>query len=198
MRSLFAALCLSLIVLGISGTKQKVPNGQPASDKDAVPMILEKNEGEQRMRRPREVPVPSMGFMFKIDRMNGGSKHLVLGTEEIPPGRIIPRHHHMGQDEILLVQSSTAHVWLGNSERDVHAGAVVFIPSGTWISLKNTGQENLALAFVFSEPGFDDYLRCTSVGVSEQSSTLTDQEWKDCQHRGHAEFASASSSQPPK
>jgi len=71
MRYLFAALCLSLIVLGMSGTEQKVPNGQPASDKDAVPLILEKNEGEQRVRRPREVPVPSMGFMFKIDRLNG-------------------------------------------------------------------------------------------------------------------------------
>jgi len=104
----------------------------------------------------------------------------------------------MGQDEILLIQSSTAHVWLGHSERDVHAGAVVFIPSGTWISLKNTGRENLALAFVFSEPGFDDYLRRTSVGVNEKSSTMTDQEWKECQHRGHAEFASASSSPQPK
>ena len=176
MRSLFAAICFSLVALGVSGTDQKVPVGQSSGDKDAVPMVLEKNEGEKRVRRPREVPLPSMEFMFKIDRRNGGSKHLVLGTEEISPGRTIPRHHHMGQDEILLIQSSTAHVWLGDSERDVHAGAVVFIPSGTWISLKNTGRENLALAFVFSEPGFDDYLRCTSVGVNEKSSTMTDQE----------------------
>jgi hypothetical protein len=66
MRSLFAAICFSLVALGVSGRDQKVPAGQSSGDKDAVPMILEKNEGEKRVRRPREVPVPSMEFMFKI------------------------------------------------------------------------------------------------------------------------------------
>jgi len=85
-----------------------------------------------------------------------------LGTEEIPPGRAIPRHQQLGQDEILLIQTRSAHVWLGPQERDVHAGAVVFIPSGAWISLKNTGSEDIKLAFVFSDPGFDNFIEPTS------------------------------------
>src|SRR4029450_5394601 len=33
-----------------------------------------------------------------------------------------------GSDEILLIQGGTAHVWLGDQERDLHAGGLVFIP----------------------------------------------------------------------
>jgi quercetin dioxygenase-like cupin family protein len=51
------------------------------------------------------------------------------GTEQIPPGGLIAKHKHFGQDEILLIQTGSAHVWLGAEERDVHAGAIVFIPS---------------------------------------------------------------------
>jgi hypothetical protein len=37
--------------------------------------------------------------------------------------------------------------------RDV-PGSDCFIPFDTWVSLKNTGNENINLAFVFSDPGF--------------------------------------------
>jgi len=76
---------------------------------------------------------------------------MFVGIEEIPAGGLIPRHKHLGQDEILLIQTGSAHVWLGEQERDVHAGAIVFIPSDTWISVKNTGNEIINLAFVFSD-----------------------------------------------
>ena len=92
---------------------------------------------------------------------------MFLSTEEIPGGGLIPRHKHLGQDEILLMQTGSAHVRLGTQERDVHAGAIVFIPSDTWISVKNTGNESINLAFVFSDPGFDEFMRCTSVPAGD-------------------------------
>jgi mannose-6-phosphate isomerase-like protein (cupin superfamily) len=150
--------------------------------------ILERNEGEKRIRRPRGIPLPASTMTIKVDRKNGGSQHLVLITEGLPPGSMIPRHKHFDQDEILLIQTSTAHVWLGDSERDVSAGAVIYIPSDTWITLKNTGNENLSLVAIFSAPGFDEYVRCTSVPEGQQPSTMNQQEWKECQHKGHAEF----------
>jgi mannose-6-phosphate isomerase-like protein (cupin superfamily) len=76
------------------------------------------------------------------------------------PGARIAKHKHLIQDEILLIQSGTAHVWLGDKESDVHAGGLVFIPSDTWISLKNTGAEPVSLVFVFSAPGFEETMRC--------------------------------------
>jgi len=39
------------------------------------------------MRRPRgSLPISIEEFILKVTPQNSGSKHLVLGTEEIPPG----------------------------------------------------------------------------------------------------------------
>ncbi len=64
-------------------------------------------------------------------------------------GAAIPKHRHLSQDEIVLISSGNAHVWLGDQERDLHAGRLVFIPANTWISLKNIGAEPISLTFVF-------------------------------------------------
>ncbi len=161
---------------------------QSSSNAAPTPLILEKDDGEHRVRIPRDTPMATGPFIMKIDRKNGGSQKMWLGTEDIPPGGLIPKHKHLGQDEILLVQTGSAHVWLGTQERDVHAGAIVFIPSDTWVSLKNTGSENISLAFVFSDPGFDDFMRCASVPAGETSTKLSPEEFKACQHQGHVMF----------
>jgi len=119
---------------------------------------------------------------------NNGSQHLVLGTEEILPGSSIPTHKHLGQDEILLIQSGTAHVWLGDQERDVHAGGLVFIPTNTWVSLKNPGTEPISLVFIFSAPGFENNVRCTSVPANEKPTPITREERKQCAHEGHVAY----------
>ena len=182
-------LSLSTILFGAYGVALNVAHPQPTSDNKTTPLILEKSEGEHRVRKPREIPMPTGPFTIKVDRKNGGSQKMWLGTEEIPPGGIIPKHKHLGQDEILLIQTGSAHVWLGRQERDVHGGAIVFIPSDTWVSLKNTGNENINLAFVFSDPGFDEFMRCTSVPLGDPSSEkVSRDELKDCQHKGHVVY----------
>ena len=174
-----------MVLLGGYGVSRIEAAAQFASNMATKPLILEKDEGEHRVRRPRETPMPIAGFTIKVDQKNGGSRHLVLGTETIPPGGQIARHKHLGQDEIVLIQTGSAHVWLGSEERDVHAGSVVFIPSETWIALKNTGDENISLAFVFSAPGFEEFLRCGSVPAGSPAPPLSRQEFKACQHEGH-------------
>lgn len=161
-----------------------------APARPAYPEILEANEGEQRVRRPREMGMASGSFILKVDRQNGRSRQMWLGTEELKPGAVIPKHKHIDQDEILLVQSGTAHVNVGDLDRDANPGAVIFIPAGTWITLKNVGKDNLALAFVFSAPGFDDYLRCTSVAPGETPRPQTPAEVKQCAEKGHVVYES--------
>src|ERR1700737_56095 len=79
-----------------------------AQSQGAKTVVLEKNEGEIRVRRPLgSLPTPSEQFILKVTPQNSGSKHLVLGTEEIPPGGVIPRHKHLEQDELLLFQTGT-------------------------------------------------------------------------------------------
>jgi len=153
-------------------------------------MILEKNEGELRTRRihtDASIPASSQ-FMLKISPKNNGSQHLVAGTEELAPGAAIKKHKHLDQDEILLVQTGKAHVSLGDQERDVRGGALVFIPSNTWIGLTNTGNEPIQLTFIFSAPGFEDTMRCNSVPAGETPTPITPAQQKECAHLGHSEY----------
>jgi mannose-6-phosphate isomerase-like protein (cupin superfamily) len=185
MRFWVRTLSLTTVLFGAYGIARNDALSQSAEDVRAIPLMLEKSEGQHRVRRPRETPIPTGAFTIKVDRRNGGSQKMWLGTEEIPPGGLIPRHKHLGQDEILLIQTGSAQVWLGTQERDVHAGAIVFIPSDTWVSLKNTGNENINLAFVFSDPGYDEFMRCVSVPAGDPSSAIVSRdELRACQHEG--------------
>jgi quercetin dioxygenase-like cupin family protein len=185
MRWSFFVLGAGMVLLGSFALSRMEAGAQVAANMATKPLILQKDDGEHRVRRPRETPIPTAEFTIKVDPKNGGSRHLVLGTETIPPGGQIARHKHLGQDEIVLIQTGSAHVWLGSEERDVHAGSVVFIPSETWISLKNTGGENISLVFVFSAPGFEEFLRCTSVPAGNPAPPLSREEFTTCQHQGH-------------
>jgi quercetin dioxygenase-like cupin family protein len=161
------------------------------------PLLLEKDEGELRTRRihtDNSSPASSQ-FMLKVSPVNNGSRQLVAGTEVLAPGATLPKHRHMLQDEILLIQSGTAHIWLGEEERDLHAGGLVFIPATTWISGKNIGTEPIALTFVFSAPGFEDTMRCNSVPAGETPTQITPEQQSACAHLGHAESAGRPDSQ---
>jgi len=183
---------VGLMVVGLSAFSQSnTPKAIAIPETDAKPLLLEKNEGELRTRRIHvdKSPTASSQFMLKVSPKNNGSQHLVAGTEEVAPGATLPKHRHLIQDEIVLVHSGTAHVWLGDQERDLHAGALVFIPANTWVSAKNIGSEPVYITFVFSAPGFEDTMRCNSVPAGETPTEITSEQQAECAHLGHAESA---------
>ena len=147
----------------------------------AKPLLLEKSEGERRIWRE---PPPGE-FILKVSPKNNGSRHLVFGTEDMVVGDEIPMHKHLGQDEIVYIEKGTAHVRVGDLERDLHAGGTVFIPAYTWVSIKNAGNENLRLVFVFSAPGFENLMRCESVLPNETPTPISSEEHRSCDHQGH-------------
>jgi quercetin dioxygenase-like cupin family protein len=159
----FALASVVLVSICISQTRTP-PVSAAASQTAAKPLLLEKNEGEARIWRE---PPPG-GFMLKVSPQNNGSQHLVFGTEDLHPGDEIPLHKHLGQDEIVLIETGTVHVHLGGQERDLHAGGMVFIPAYTWVSIKPVGNDTVSMAFVFSAPGFENYMRCDSVPTGEK------------------------------
>jgi mannose-6-phosphate isomerase-like protein (cupin superfamily) len=172
-----------------------IPAQSPAPEGGAKPIVLQKNDGDLRTRRPREgVASPSSDFLLKIGPKTSGSKHLLLFTEEIRPGAVIPRHKHHSEDEILLIQTGSAHVWLGDKEYDAQPGALVFIPAETWISLKNIGKENISLVAIWNEPGFEEMLLCGSVPKGRVGELLSRDGVKNCYHHGDAELETV---QPP-
>jgi hypothetical protein len=64
-------------------------------------------------------------------------------------------------------------VSLGDRVREVHAGATVFAPANTWIEVANIGTAAIHGIFVFSAPGFDDFMRAESVPEGQKITTLT-------------------------
>jgi quercetin dioxygenase-like cupin family protein len=143
----------------------------------ATPLILEENEGERRVIRgwPGH-PDPGEIFTLKVDPKNGGSSHLVFLSFSLGRGGQITPHRHPGADEILFLQAGTARVQLGDMVREAHAGATVFIPSGTWISVSNVGKDDIKALAIFSSPGFEDYMRDASVREGEKNIALSESE----------------------
>jgi quercetin dioxygenase-like cupin family protein len=172
--SVFVGICA--LLFGGPAVVPSHPPAQTPTPPNATPLILEQNEGERRVWRP--IDGSSLGallslFTLKVDPSNGGSSHLVFGTEDMPPGGKIDAHRHAGADEILFLQNGSAKVTLGDAVRDVHGGATIFIPANTWISASNTGKETIHLVFVFSAPGFNDFMRAESVPEGERVVPLT-------------------------
>ncbi len=138
------------------------------------PLILEKNEGERRIIRgwPGH-PEPGETFILKVDPKNGGSSHLVLLTAELAPGKEIEAHKHPEADEIIILQAGTARVHLGDTVRTVHAGATVFIPANTWVSVDNVGNDPISFVGIFSAAGFEELMRDASVREGEKNIPMS-------------------------
>jgi len=108
--AMLVAVCISQ-----AQSTQAVSTSAPALG--AKPLMLEKSEGEQRLWRPEPGEVDPGGFILKVTPKSNRSRHLVLLTEDMPPGATIPTHKHLEQDEILLIEKGTIHAHVGDLER---------------------------------------------------------------------------------
>ncbi len=181
----YVKLSLGVGAILLSGLAAALPPASRTTKTTTkTPLILEKNEGERRTFRgwPGH-PDPGSTFILKVDRKSVGPSTLVFGTEDLPPGETIPKHRHPGSDEILFLQTGTARVELGDTIREVHGGSTVFIPADTWISVANIGADVISLAFVFSAPGFEDFMRASSVREGEKNVPLSKAEDDEIQRK---------------
>ena len=177
---LFLGVC-SFLICGCASrpcpTVSQTSNGpapETANVAAASPLILEKGEGERRVVRgwPGH-PDPGETFILKVDPKNGGSQRLVFISADIRPGGGIDAHRHPHADEILYFTSGAARVHVGDLVRDVHAGATVFIPAGTWISVSNIGPDPISAVAIFSAPGFEEFMRASSAREGEKTLPLS-------------------------
>lgn len=169
-----ASFVRSVCVLVACGCVATPSAPSATSAVQTTPLILEKNEGERRVVRgwPGH-PDPGETFILKVDPKNGGSSHLVFFAADLAPGKVIETHRHPDADEILFLQTGTARVRVGDSQRVVHSGSTIFIPAGTWISVFNIGNDVISLVCIFSAPGFEDFMRDTSVREGEKNLPMS-------------------------
>jgi len=106
----------------------------------------------------------------------------------MPAGAQIPYHRHLHEDEVLYIGSGIAHVKVGSVEGDAHAGAIVFIPRDTWVTVRNVGKTPIALLFAFNAPSFDRFMRCESVPSGQSARPLTPQEDQACMKLGDVQY----------
>lgn len=163
-----------------------VPAMRPDADIARMPLVLATSEGERRIRRVMGGALA----IIKVDRRNGGSPDLMMGYEELPPGQAIQPHRHPGMDEIIFVHRGTGTAALGDRTVSVSAGTTVFIPRATRVTLRNTGTEPLAIAFFFSQPGYEEYLRDTSTPEGQAAPPLSAPELAAIRerHKAHIVF----------
>lgn len=156
------------------------------------PLILEAKQGESRLWRPLGPPARGVRtlnyFTIKVDKKNAGSPDFWFGTEIMPAGAQISYHRHLHEDEVLYIGSGIAHVKVGSVEGDAHAGAIVFIPRDTWVTVRNVGRTPIALLFAFNAPGFDRFMRCESVPSNQSAPPLTTQEDQACMKLGDVQY----------
>jgi hypothetical protein len=48
--------------------------------------------------------------------------------------------------------------------------------------------ETVSVVFVFSAPGFENYMRCDSVLSNEKPTPKSPEELKGCEHQGHVVY----------
>jgi quercetin dioxygenase-like cupin family protein len=175
-RIVLAALA-ALLVLGScrSIRRQDDSPSHATNAVPATPLVLGVDEGERRVRRAQTSGLSSP-FILKVDQRNGGSRDLVMGYEDIAPGHMIAPHQHLVADEIIFVHRGTGSIDIGDRHASLGPGATIYLPRNVRISVRNTGTEPLSIAFIFSKPGFDDYLRETSVLEGQPAPPLSNKE----------------------
>jgi mannose-6-phosphate isomerase-like protein (cupin superfamily) len=193
MRTSTLARALGCVLIGFGSVGCRPPasdQGQPSAGVDATrtvaadrtPLILRVGEGERRISRVTGAP-PAI---IKVDRRNGGSPALTMGYEELLPGQAIQAHRHPAMDEIMFVHRGTGAAELGDRTATVGPGATIFIPQATRVMVRNTGTEPLAIAYFFSQPGYERYLRDTSAPEGQEAPPLPDRELAQIRERHEA------------
>lgn len=142
-------------------------------------LVLQEGEGERRVRRN----AGKGPFILKVDRQNGGSPDLVMGYEDIAPGAEIQPHTHLVADEILFIHRGAGVATLGGRQSPVRAGATIYIPRNVQISVRNTGNEPLGVAFIFSKPGFEELMRDNSVREGQPVTPISPEEREEIRKR---------------
>lgn len=182
------AIGTMMVAVCMTQTRSTQTGSTSAEGSSPKPLLLEKNEGEQRLWRPEPGEVNLGGFILKVTPKGNGSQHLVVFSGDTAPGGVIPTHKHLGQDEILLIERGALRVHLGDQERVLHAGGMVFIPANTWVGAKNIGTETESDVAIFSAPGFEDHLRCESVPINERPKSISREEENLCDRLGHVVY----------
>ena len=97
-----------------------------------------------------------LSHLVKVDPETG-SQRLALGKQRLSAGRGIPLHVHDAEDEVLYVESGRGIGVVGEIEREVAAGSLIYIPQGAWHGIQCL--DEMDILWIVSPPNFARQLR---------------------------------------
>jgi len=135
--------------------------------KAPTPTIIPADGGEHPVRR--------WGYplTIKVDPVTTGAHSFSIGTEIILPGKEIPPHRHRHTEEVVVVQDGIVEAVVGNKSRNLTAGGMAYAPPDTWMSFKNHSKRPDTVLWIFPQPGFEQYVRATSVKLGQPVKPLS-------------------------
>ena len=87
----------------------------------------------------------------KVDVVPG--QHLFVGLNCFEPGQAQSIHVHAGTDKFYLVLSGKARMVVGDQEREVGSGTLVWAPAGLPHGVKETTERTVMLVAMAPPPG---------------------------------------------
>ena len=180
----FATVAVAVVVR--ARERQDAPQSAPPRA-----LVLQEGDGERLLRRPGGLTPPSglvPEFFIKVDKLNGNAQDFYVATEIFAPGAVIPFHKHHNAEEVVILEEGGATVVVGDKRAIAGPRSIVFIPRDTWVSLANASKVPIHAYFLFSRPGFENFIRGRSVHPGEPLKPLTPEEIGRIAVQGHMEI----------
>ena len=100
-----------------------------------------------------------------------------------PQGGQVP-WHNQEQEEVYFVVDGTGEMCLGQEKQTVTAGQAVYIPSGVYHQLTNTGHDVLHMIYVYGPAGDVDHWKQELAGTLPRAGSdvppLPEGAWDQC------------------
>ena len=81
-----------------------------------------------------------------------GSQHLAVTWVDCPPGSSQPTHQHEAQEQVYVITQGRGVMTLGDEERELVVGTLVFVPPGTPHTIRNDSSEPMTYVSATSPP----------------------------------------------
>lgn len=81
-----------------------------------------------------------------------GSSDLCIGIGELPPGKVLGLHHHVGDAEFYYVLSGRAKITVDDEVIDATPGTAIYIPKDSTHKILNDGKEKFVMVYGLNAP----------------------------------------------
>src|SRR5262249_7936799 len=105
----------------------------------------------------RSVSLGGMGVVFKVSGGDTGGAFAVV-EHPIEPGRLVPPHVHLREDEYSYVLEGTIGARVGDHEVVAGPGSYLFKPRGLMHTFWNAGPAPARILEIIAPAGFEAYL----------------------------------------